>query len=208
MNPRRQAEILRDLLNGNVVKPAVSQEFYLNVAFPQSAPPVQRSEGAEEGARVPVVVNTPGVNDPEESGERGRRAWGRESVDPIANHDELLAWPGSHLPSQEVVSRIRYGDDVIGVAETQALQPPVDGIAERCAQLRGLRGIVGPRISKLRRPRHPGHPLDDQAGQMGGERRRGRVQQVNSTTATVDVPARPGGWRDEPLVLVADPEQG
>src|SRR2546427_13306190 len=76
MNPRRQAEFLRDLLNGNVVKPAVSQEFYLNVAFPKSAPPVKRSEGAEEGARVPPVVNTPRVNDPEGSPERGRWAWG------------------------------------------------------------------------------------------------------------------------------------
>ena len=77
MNPGRQAEIQRDLLNGNVMKPAVSQEFYLNVAFPKSAPPVQRREGTEEGARVPPVVNTPRVNDPEESRERGRRAWGR-----------------------------------------------------------------------------------------------------------------------------------
>ena len=77
MNHRRQAEIQRDLLNGNVMKPVVSQEFYLNVAFPKSASPVKRSEGAEEGARVPPVVNTPRVNDPEESRDPVRWAWGR-----------------------------------------------------------------------------------------------------------------------------------
>ena len=131
----------------------------------------------EERTRVPILVHTSRVHDPERSGLASRRSH-REMIDTIQRQNDLASAGRWKFRLEQRLGPAGYGDHMVGSTEATVLEPPIQCIGLHASCVGWAVWIVDPGIAELSCPPHPSRRRHRQSYEVIGEWRSGRVYQI------------------------------